>query len=435
VEKEIPSSEKLDDINVKKSGSGMGFEVKAGVDLLGNIYIAGNDYHDIYLACCNNSGELQWNTTWGGPDTEYMYDLFVDDTGMTFITGSTDSYGKGSADLFLICFNSTGQLLWNVTWGGKNYDVGNSIIGDTSENIYITGRTRSFDVGSGDLILNCYNYSGNLKWNQSFGTVYDEYGSEIALDNSGNIFIAGAQEFWDDKGSQILLIKYSSTGVEKWHKTWGGNEWDLSEGVAVDNTGDVLVPGYNRDLETGETMLFLTRFNSSGELKWNLNWGANEYDMIKDIAINQLNEAYITGLRVNSSSNDFNTRNSAFLAQYNSSGTLLWNHTFGINSSTEATGLDIDQLSKVYVTGFSAFYPLNENYSINSIILRCYNHSGDLLWDVKLNTKKQFFPEIPHHDFFGIPGFPIGFMSISLLGMISLIIKLIKKETIITKFM
>ena len=82
----------------------------------------------------------------------------------TFITGTTSIFGAGDRDVFLIKYNSSGLQQWNTTWGGLNSEgLGGIIIENNS--IYISGSTNSFNGGDFDVFLAKFDTNGTQLWN------------------------------------------------------------------------------------------------------------------------------------------------------------------------------------------------------------------------------------------------------------------------------
>jgi hypothetical protein len=100
-------------------------------------------------------------------------------------------YGTSSDhEIWLLKYDNSGNLLWNVTWGEwGTYSSGNGVALDASDNVYITGDTR---VSSSDLVLVLkYNNTGDLKWHYTQEVRDDNSGNKIKIDSSDNIYICG----------------------------------------------------------------------------------------------------------------------------------------------------------------------------------------------------------------------------------------------------
>jgi len=55
--------------------------------------------------------------------------------------------------MVLVKYDSSGVLQWNRTWGGSNWDEGNGVVVDSSDNVYLAGFTESFGAGNFDMVL------------------------------------------------------------------------------------------------------------------------------------------------------------------------------------------------------------------------------------------------------------------------------------------
>ncbi|MFW9879618.1 MAG: hypothetical protein ACFFG0_41610, partial [Candidatus Thorarchaeota archaeon] len=66
------------------------------------------------LSISDNVG-CEWNRTWGGDKPDVAIDMKIDSSNNIYITGATDFKGAGMS-LFLLKYNSLGDLQWNRTW-------------------------------------------------------------------------------------------------------------------------------------------------------------------------------------------------------------------------------------------------------------------------------------------------------------------------------
>ena len=181
-----------------------------------NIYITGFTTSfgagslDMVLIKYNNLGERQWNTTWGGSGLEYGSGISFDSSNSIYLVGVTNSFGAGSIDITLVKYNTLGELQWNTTWGGSNGDgTWDGIVLDSSGNIFLAGYTGSFGAEGRDIILVKYNNLGEHQWNTTWGGSGDDYGEAIAFDSSENVYITGYTKSFGAGNEDIVLIKYA----------------------------------------------------------------------------------------------------------------------------------------------------------------------------------------------------------------------------------
>ena len=161
------------------------------------------------LLSASNSVVIKWNRTWGGIDGDYGMGVAVDSSDNVYLAGQTDSFGAGGYDMVLVKYDSSGGQQWNRTWGGSIYfDSGEGVAVDSSDNVYLAGYTDSFGAGSDDMVLVKYDSSGGQQWNRTWGGGNRDYGWEVAVDSSDNVYLAGGTGSFGAGSGDMVLVKY-----------------------------------------------------------------------------------------------------------------------------------------------------------------------------------------------------------------------------------
>lgn len=122
-----------------------------------NIYLTGRigapSSCNVTLIKINDQGTYQWKRSWGGSVREEPGLLVSDSVDNVYVAGRTTSFGAGLYDIFLIKYNSTGDFQGEYIWGGNAMETLNMIALDSFENLYLTGTTNSFGAGDYDIFL------------------------------------------------------------------------------------------------------------------------------------------------------------------------------------------------------------------------------------------------------------------------------------------
>ncbi|MFX1273628.1 MAG: SBBP repeat-containing protein [Promethearchaeota archaeon] len=364
---------KVNDINLNKAIStsstptvqwfhiwgGDGDEIgeNVAVDLFGNVYVAGHTDSfgagntDMFLVKFNPLGYLEWNRTWGGSGNDFGIDIAIGASSSVYVAGSTESFGAGNTDMFLVKFNPLGDIEWNHTWGGSGDDGGYGMTIDASENLYVTGLKESFGANGYDMCLVKFNPAGGVVWNHTWGGRGIDMGIDVAVDTSGNAYVVGTTTSFGAGYDDICLVKFNPMGGVVWNYTWGGGGYDYGYGIALDSSGKAYVAGHTTSFGAGSTDICLVKFNPLGDIEWNRTWGGDRNDDGYDIVLDTSGDVCITG-----STNSFGlTHPDMCLVKFNSIG-VEWNHTWGGNESERGHGVALDLFGNAYVCGYTTSF-------------------------------------------------------------------------------
>jgi len=339
----------------------------------GNIYLMADTMYDypsstnICLLKVSDSGILKWEKTWGGGGWDKGYAITSDSFDNIYITGFTDSYGPGLADIQLLKFDSSGDLQWNTIWGGENEDIARALEIDIYDNIYVLGETESYGHGSNDICILKFNDSGNIQWNRTWGGNQGDIGKSLKFDSSNDIYVLGETESYGSGSKDVCLLKFNNIGDLQWNKTWGGKASDYSYELNIDPYDNINIVGDTKSFGNGNRDIFLLKFNKSGKLQWNTTWGGKQEDSARALERDSSDNIYILGdFRFDSGETDI------CLLKFNSFGHLQTHLLLGGNNLEYASSIAFDSFGNMYITGETYSYGSGK---MDAVLIKNLPHS------------------------------------------------------------
>ena len=277
---------------------------------------------------------------------------------------------------------------WVARYNGptNEYDEGQAIAVDGSGNVYVAG------YSGGDYVTIKYNTLGQELWVARYN---GGLAKAIAVDSSGNVYVTG-------EGSlDYVTIKYDSAGQEQWVARYNGpaNGNDSASSIAVDSSGNVYVTGESVGLGTGLDYATI-KYDSAGEQQWvaRYNGPANGDDYAGyagAIVLDGSGNVYVTGGSAGSGmGEDYAT------IKYNSAGHQQWVALYnGIgNGGGHASAIAIDPAGHVCVTGFSP----NSQTDVDCATIKYDSAGGRQEWAVRYNGPAN---HLDYGDAIAIDGF------------------------------
>jgi hypothetical protein len=361
-----------------------------------------------------------YSTYLGGSGDDTGHGIAFDSSGNAYVTGQTASQTfpgttggfTGTAQVFVTKIAADGSSLIYSTYVGGNGtdgDSGNAIAVDSSGDAYVAGGTDSANfphtagafqtaLGSSSAVSNAFifelNPAGNaLTYSTYLGGSDDDLANGIAVDGSGNAYVAGFTSSSDFPTLNPLqtspgtnsgfVTKLNSTGTALVYSTYlalGGAVGDSVNALALDSSGNVYVTGVASSsafqttsgafqttcgCSAGATDAFVTVINSAGSAYvYSTFLGGSQSDVGNGIAVDSSGDAYVTG--DTESSTDFPTTTGAlqttygggtdaFVTKLNPGGTaLLYSTYLGGSGFDVGEGIAVDGSGNAYVTGQTA---------------------------------------------------------------------------------
>ncbi|MGQ3683529.1 MAG: SBBP repeat-containing protein [Candidatus Loosdrechtia sp.] len=243
-----------------------------------------NSYAVFLSKLDNNLTGLQASTYLGGSSDDRAYSIALDRWGNVYITGKTsssdfpttarvydNSYNGFGGDAFVSRLNGNLTRLLSSTYlGGSSGDEGTSLAIDIRGNVYVTGKTASFDFpttpnaystsfrgGSSDAFVSLLEGSlANLISSTFLGGSSGENGSFIALDSEGSVYVTGNTSSSDfpttpgafdnsyNNGGDVFISRFDVGLSRLLSSTYlGGSAGEEGSSLAIDFSGNIYVAG------------------------------------------------------------------------------------------------------------------------------------------------------------------------------------------------
>ena len=313
---------------------------------------------------------LLYSTYLGGTNYDLGTAIAVDATGNTYVAGDTQSanfpvFGGfqaasgGGIDAFVSKLNSTGTFSYSTFLGGAaNEHAGGIAVdssgaayvagGTTSANFPVTGAIQATNHGAQDAFISKLSASGGALSYSTYlggsGTIASEQANGIAVDASGNAYVAGVTNSVDFpvtagvlqaqfKGvSDAFVAKLNPTGSALVYGTYlGGSDLDWGSAIGIDSSGNAYVAGYTSSGDFPQSNptqpgfgglydAFVSKLNSTGNALGFSTWfGGGGSDIANALAVDASGNMFLGG-----QTNSLNLPLVSAIQSANTGGSVGW---------------------------------------------------------------------------------------------------------------
>lgn len=414
-----------------KSIGGDDYEValSSDVDVAGNLYVAG------YF----NSPSISFDA-------------------ISITNADTSQSHADNSDMFVVKYDNNGNIKWAKSAGGKKSDQASCVRTDVFGNVYVSGNFKSSSVtfgsfvlansGMSDMFIVKYNSNGDVLWAKSAGDAKEDEAVAIAIDKNGNCYVTGTFEsakisFGTDtiknnpykvspksntvfgdvlaEKSNIFIVKYDKDGKIVWTQSAGGKYSDIVCCIDVDISDNFYIAGYFKspsivfgtdtliNSDTNKVMLieegnfnpadlFIAKYNAAGKVLWSKKAGNSmQDDIAKSIATDATGNLYVSGFfecqsikfgALTLTNKNTDQTSDLFIVKYDTNGKESWARSAGGRNDDEAKSIVVDSLGNCYVTGsfyssfisFDRFKLTSKSPGKPDIFVAKYSSDGKPLW-------------------------------------------------------
>ncbi len=334
------------------------------------------------------------------------------------------------------------ELHWCTYYGGAMEECFNSVTTDLNGNLFLTGWTDSpnFPVSDAgtfyqgvksadeEAIILKFSPAHVLIWATFYGGNHEDWGHSIAVDNAGNVFVAGetvsntfptynAGTYYDGtlgSDEDVFILKFDNDGNRLWATYYGGSKKEGGYSICTDAAGNIFVTGYTDSNDfpklnagtyyqaamAGIEDLFILKFDNAGNRLWATYCGGSLFDNGYAIASDITGNIFITGITksANFPTYDAGTYYQPAMAgdtdivilKFANNGTRLWSTYYGGTLADYGNSIITDIFDNIFISGYteSTDFPVQDNGTFfqatnggqTDACLLKFDNSGNRIW-------------------------------------------------------
>ena len=388
---------------------------------------------------------ILWQNTIGGTSEDIIWtglrtsngDYLFGGSSTSNISGDKTEDSNGSNDVWLVLLDTSGNIIWQSTIGGIDYDAlgafeqtadGGFILACTSDSD-ISGDKTENSKGHTDYWIIKLDATGEIEWQNTIGGTAHDQARDIIQTIDGGYVVGGrsASDPSDDKsefsfgGDDYWVVKLNSVGQIEWENTiqsWGQEDISFigqtSDGAYfVCGVSDGDIGADKTENSNGSQDIWILKLNSVGEILWQNTIGGSGVEWAHSALLSD-DQGYILAGTSNSDISGDKLENSRgeadfWILKLNAAGDLVWQKTLGGNAIDVAlTVYNTDDKGYV-VGGWSLSGASGEkteaNFGSHDFWLVKLTNTGALEWE---NTIGGSDNDVAHIIFQDVDGLVIG---------------------------
>ncbi|MBI3502650.1 MAG: caspase family protein [Bacteroidetes bacterium] len=280
---------------------------------------------DALIIKMNANGEKEWEKVMGKEGEDGVNCAALSPDGNYVFAGFTTNMQDGLQYWWVFSLDKTGKVLWEVTFGGSEWDAAKAMIA-LPDGYAITGVRMNKGDQDMETSLLRINKKGGKIWETPFGIrYYDDEGNALAQYTDESFIVAGWSKKDIGPNKRIHVAKVDKRGNVEWEKIFGGEVYDFARAVTVTPDGRILVAAVTRSKTNGEEDIRVLKLNAKGEAEWDNNYGGSRTEQPTSMVATADNGCIIAGW----TNTIGNGKEKIFLMRLDRKGNILYERYLG----------------------------------------------------------------------------------------------------------
>jgi hypothetical protein len=291
--------------------------------------------YDACLVKLDSSGEILWQKSYGGSDDDLAYSVIAVSGGGYLAVGETYSFDAALDDAMVLRINEDGELIWAKRVGGTGEDWAIDVKQKEDGSFIVLGTSKAGSAPSEagatyDIWLFGLDKNGELLWQKTYDGGLDDAAYSLTRTVEGDCIIAGATTSYGGGDNNAFLIKTDSGGLIKWQKVFGGPKDDYAFSAIEAPDGGFLVVGetYLKNTPTRKdySNAWVLKINAFGGDEWQKAYGSSQNNFALSAA-----PAGKHGFIVAGGSKSSSASYDAWAFKIDWSGKIIWKHNYDLS--------------------------------------------------------------------------------------------------------
>ncbi|PCH95279.1 MAG: hypothetical protein COB85_04680 [Bacteroidetes bacterium] len=338
---------------------------------------------------------ITFQKTYSGLKAErYGNGILEHSDGGYIFTGTTQAFGSGSRDVFLVKTNSIGDTLWTKTYGTTGNEEGFTVSATDDGGYLISGST-GFSTGF-EMYLIKTDSIGDSLWTKMIGggNGFSEEGYTSLQTSDGGYIVAGNSRYYGPGGHDIYIVKTNSTGDTLWTRAYGGSSSDYAYSIKQTVDNGYIVAGVTSSFGFGGNDCYAIRLDVNGDTLWTRVYGGSSAEYIYSALETSDGGFLFTGMSASFGNGTYD----ALLIKTDANGDTLWSKSYGgtdddIFYETQETadgGYIMAGSSKSFGTGYIYVYLIRTLGNGDTLWTKTYGGGGDIAYSVRQTADGGF---------------------------------------------
>lgn len=221
-------------------------------------------YNNVWLLRTDSLGFEIWQRSWGGINNEYATGVKQTAEGDIIIAADTKSYGAGGYDAQLIKADTSGNMIWNYTYG-DSLENGSQGVCVTGNKYILYGETENSQFSPFDFLIQQTDTAGIDEGEDLLGGMYADAVFSLIQTSNAHFVFTGYSGSYSNGNNNLVVMRIDSSVNIIWTKNFGGPGIDIGYEIIPSILGGYIICGTYTDSITNTIDNYLIHVDESGE--------------------------------------------------------------------------------------------------------------------------------------------------------------------------